>query len=484
MKNNLIQIKAGSFLESSLTYQNSKPNYLKDFYEWYNVRLKDGFFKIDLIPFSELDKWTFTENKDAIVHDSGKFFRIEGVRVKTNFGLVSEWDQPIINQPEIGILGIITKIVNGIRFFLMQTKMEPGNVNVLQLSPTLQATKSNFTKVHKGKTPEYLEFFTDRKLSKVLIDQLQTEQGARFLKKRNRNMVVEVSTDVDLKDDFKWLTLAEIKDLLTHDNIVNMDARSVISTISLIDEDVKHSLQELNLIDMDCISINNHLIEGFGFELLKSICTYRNNYKSQEELISWVTQQRVNFELGPEKIPLSQLKNWQISNDRIFNSDLFFSVIAVKVSTGTREIASWTQPLISDKNVGLLGFIAKKLNGVLHFLVQAKVEPGNIDIVELSPTVSCSNFEFVVKSKKKIPFVEYFYPENIYKIHFSAIQSEEGGRFYHMQNKNMIIEVPSNEISEIPENYCWMTLNQMMDFMKFGMFNIEARSIISSLKFI
>ena len=42
---------------------------------------------------------------------------------------------------------------------LMQAKMEPGNVNPLQLSPTVQATRSNYTQVHRGTGTRYLEYF-------------------------------------------------------------------------------------------------------------------------------------------------------------------------------------------------------------------------------------------------------------------------------------------------------------------------------------
>lgn len=72
---------------------------------------------------------------------------------------VSTWDQPIINQPEIGFLGFIVKKIQGVYHFLMQAKIEPGNLNVVQLSPTLQATRSNYTRVHKGAIPKYLEYF-------------------------------------------------------------------------------------------------------------------------------------------------------------------------------------------------------------------------------------------------------------------------------------------------------------------------------------
>jgi hypothetical protein len=46
--------------------------------------------------------------------------------------------------------------------------------------------------VHGGKSPTYLEYFNGEKDVTVLVDQLQSEQGARFLHKRNRNIIVEV----------------------------------------------------------------------------------------------------------------------------------------------------------------------------------------------------------------------------------------------------------------------------------------------------
>jgi len=151
--------------------------------------------------------------------------------VKTNYGNLSEWEQPIINQPEIGYLGFITKEFDGILHFLVQAKIEPGNVNNVQLSPTLQATRSNYTQVHNGKAPRYLEYFRDRNRCTVLLDQLQSEQGARFLHKRNRNIIVQTEENVEIHDDFIWLTLGQIKKLIQYDNLVNMDTRTVISGI-------------------------------------------------------------------------------------------------------------------------------------------------------------------------------------------------------------------------------------------------------------
>ena len=41
----------------------------------------------------------------------------------------------------------------------MQAKIEPGNINKIQLSPTIQATKSNFTQKHGGRKTELFGIF-------------------------------------------------------------------------------------------------------------------------------------------------------------------------------------------------------------------------------------------------------------------------------------------------------------------------------------
>ncbi len=404
-------------------------------------------FKVKEIPFSKFDQWDFNTGQDYLEHSSGKFFRIEGIKVRTNFGALPTWEQPIINQPEIGILGILSKVFYNTRYFLMQAKMEPGNVNLLQLSPTTQATKSNFSRVHKGNAPDYLEYFLNRSKSTILIDQLQSEQGGRFLQKRNRNMVVDVKEDIEVLSNFFWLTMSDIKELLKIDNFVNMDARSVIATIPI------------------------------------SRCTDNGVYKAKE-LKSWYIDQKVHYELEIEKIPLSKLENWKIGEDSIYQNNRYFSVIGVEVEAGTREVSSWTQPMLKDLNIGLIGLLRKNINGVDHYLMQAKVMPGNIDIIDLSPTITISNWKYFISNGKTNPplrprFYDSFIGTKRGKVLYDVNQSEEGGRFYHMQTRNMIVEI--NEYFEIPENYKWMTRNQIMAFMELGMNNIETRSLISTL---
>lgn len=468
-------IKSESFFCSSLTRENKFQNF-KTFKAWLAERCRPDEFKVEQVPLDEMEKWSLDNDGNRFSHDSGRFFHIEGLHVKTNFGGDHEWDQPIINQPEIGFLGFITRVFDGTRYFLIQAKMEPGNINTLQISPSLQATKSNFTQVHKGKRPTFLEFFNGEKQVIILTDHLQTEQGGRFFKKRNRNIVIEINEDIELPDEFCWLTLGELKALLRKDNVLNMDTRSVLSTIPLIEDAVINGLQPFDLFDLRAKLSEN------GKKFLKSYVS-KDSFNTIDGLLSWYTKQKTHWEIEVTRKPLCKLEGWHINKMAVESDARYFSVIGVKVTAGTREVTHWMQPLLKDSNIGLLAFVCQEINGVLHFLVQAKVEPGNIDIIELSPTVSCSNFEFV-KTRENRPFLfdEVFSKDS--KVMYDSLQSEEGGRFYMIQNRNMIVEIPEGVKVDLPYNYTWMTLAQMKEFMRYGMFNIEARSIISAISFI
>ena len=135
------------FLKSAFSYDNSFITY-DDVISWVTKQNQQIKVEVNTIPFKKLIHWNFENNR--LSHKTGNFFSIDGINVKTNWGNINSWDQPIINQPEIGYLGFIAKSFNGILHFLVQAKVEPGNVNHVQLSPTLQATKSNYLRGTQG----------------------------------------------------------------------------------------------------------------------------------------------------------------------------------------------------------------------------------------------------------------------------------------------------------------------------------------------
>lgn len=460
-----IQLLRSAFTESNPFISTS------EVLAWLQQRNNEVTVTVEQIAFNQLQGWQFDEDQSSLRHVSGRFFSIDGIDVQTNWGLVPTWQQPIINQPEIGYLGILVKEFDGVLYFLLQAKIEPGNINNVQLSPTLQATKSNYTQVHGGKQPAYLEHFKNASPANVLFDQLQSEQGARFLQKRNRNLIVKVDEDITVQEDFVWLTLAQIKLLMRHSNVVNMDTRTVISCISykLFSEFGMNGLPE---------GTKGTLFFKSFFE--KNIALY-----SFDELIAWITQLKCQYELRIRQIPLHRVKGWVITDSEIkHESGRFFKVIATKVAISNREVSSWSQPLVQPINEGLIAFVITEIHGVLHFLVQAKLECGNFDILELAPTVQTITGDYR-NPEYTVPFLDVVLnaaPENIW---YDAKQSEEGGRFYQEQNRNLIVHVPNAAALSLPENFTWMTLHQLQTFIKFNNYlNIQARSLLSTIGFI
>ena len=348
-------------IHSLLTTENPI-NSTESLKEWIEQRNREVQVDVKLIPFSKMTGWHVDED-GSLRHDSGRFFSIQGIHVETDYGNVHSWDQPIINQPEIGYLGILTKEINGTLYFLMQAKIEPGNVNCVQISPTLQATKSNYTQVHKGKKPAYLDYFVNVKPDHVLLDQLQSEQGARFLRKRNRNIIIKVDEDIEVLPDFRWMTLGQIKEFMHHDNMVNMDTRTVLSGIEYIDYITPLTNLE-NLSD-------------FGRDMLKS-ARMQEGIHTMPQILSWLSGLKSRYDLFVSNKPIDKLEGWHRSEDEIANNDnKYFRIIGVNVSISNREVTSWCQPLVQPLQQGLCVFIVRKIGGIYHFLVQAKLECGN-----------------------------------------------------------------------------------------------------------
>ena len=477
--------KESDFLQSALTRENAFQS-LDSFRQWFQDRNNAGEFSVEIIPLDKLQKWSADPKTGDYIHDSGKFFQIHGLKVETNFGGEQSWEQPIINQPEIGILGIITKKFDGVRYFLMQAKMEPGNVNVLQLSPTVQATKSNYTQAHEGKLPNYLEYFLEKGRGHVLYDQLQSEQGARFFKKRNRNIIIEVEEEIPVLDDFRWLTLWEIKELLKEDDIVNMDSRTVVSCIPLIDTVMKSNALQAGPSELGQLRPFGRDLSDYAQALFVSgLVDDRHTEEDADSLISWITELKTIFELKTEYVPLNELKDWKVTDGKVAHSSgNFFSVIGVSVKAGSREVVGWTQPLLAQEDIGIVSFITQLRNGVLHFLVQAKVEAGNFDTLELTPTVSCAEPKKRLSLGDTPPFLELVMNASPKQVRHKSIQSEEGGRFYHFRNEYRIIELSESTQLELPINYKWMSLRQIMELMRYNnYFNIEARGLLSCLSF-
>lgn len=199
---------------------------------WLKERQESYPVTVEEIGMRDVQGWK-VESNGNIVHDSGKFFSIVGVKVTGAADReVPSWSQPMLKQEEVGISGVLVQQKAGVPHYLFYAKFEPGNVNYVQISPALQASEGNLSRAHKGKRPRLAEYFDGTK-GKLLASVEGIEDGGRFYRKVNRSMLVEVdaSEEVPITDDYIWLTLPQIRKLLRVDRVVNSLARNVCALL-------------------------------------------------------------------------------------------------------------------------------------------------------------------------------------------------------------------------------------------------------------
>ncbi len=426
---------------------------LTDFHAWLAQRHRVNDFAVERTALEAMADWHVDTATGDIAHRSGKFFAVRGLRVHTDQQGTASWSQPIIVQPEIGILGILVKKFDGRPHCLMQAKMEPGNVNLLQLSPTVQATRSNYTRVHHGGAVPYLEHFVAPQRGRVVFDALQSEQGSWFLGKRNRNMIVEVSGDVPVHDDFCWLDLDQIADLLTVPNLVNMDSRTVLSGMPFLRP------------------------ERDGPSPRRALHTF-------EALLSWFTEMKAKRSLSQRTVPLATVAHWRYADGEIrHDSGRYFSIVGVNVRASSREVAKWSQPMLKPAGRGVIGFLGRRIDGVFHVLVQAKTEAGTHDLVELAPTVSCAPVNYAHLPPARRPrYLDELQGASADRTLVDVVHSEEGGRFLHAENRYLVVDVGEDFALDVPDDFCWMTADQLTAFAQHGNYvNVAARCLLGCL---
>lgn len=182
-------------------------------------------------------------------------------------------------------------------------------------------------------------------------------------------------------------------------------------------------------------------------------------------------------------VPLSELDSWNFTDSEISHKNGYsFKVIFCDIEIEGREVTHWDQPLFEAVGTAVFGLAYADFDGKRKFLVHAKPEAGCFDIIEAAPTVqyeaSVTECDYDAVGKR---FFELCKNKNNVKT--DVILSEEGGRFYHEQNRNILLQVDKNDFSDLPEGYFWLdfkTLNRMVQFN--NCLNIQLRNLLSLLE--
>ncbi len=393
------------------------------------------------IPFSGLHGWSFADGSGNLRHATGRFFSVTGMHSSAYPG-----GTPVLVQPETGVLGLLLKEFDGLPHALMQAKFEPGNLAGPQLSPTVQATHSNYTRVHGGSAVPYLDhFLAPGAGDEVLADGPQSEQGHWFWRKHNRNIVVRTRADVPVRDRFRWVPLPLLHGLLCERHLVNMDSRSVLACLP-----------------------PPYDVQGrrpYGSE---NPAPYRlDGLHSLPAIRAWLARQPA----APGRlVPLRSLTAWRVTDDALTGPGPH-RIIAVDVRAEGREVSAWTQPLLAPARPGFAAFALRRFDSVPHLLVAAVRQPG-FARAELGATVQ--------EGATGGPYVRILRAALGSRVLYDGELSEEGGRFHRALTRYRLVEVPD---AHAPEGHLWVTPHQLGQLVRGGAgVTVEARTLLACLR--
>ena len=387
------------------------------------------------ITLDECSDWILQEE---LRHITGRYFSVCGIRkLKQEYVL--------IRQPELGLLASLVTSHQQKHYILIQNKAEPGNLPIYQWAPTVQATLSNYKRVHGGRSTPYLDYFKESK-----IDVLASEQGDRFLNKFNRNAMRLINDKFEIHfPNYLWIELSEFKNKLRASNKINTDLRSVISSSDWtfmseshvpifsnekLPDRIKSSFQ-LSYSILDKIKLSNAL---------------RNLIKASEKLHE-----------HSEIVPLHSLKSFSIRSEGIYKKEHHSFVQYYHIRLPSREVDEWCQPLfhLSGEQVCALCFIIE--DGSAYFFLRLYNDIGFENRFEYGPSLQLSSTDTTVLSsevtdllKKERALVE-------------IEQTDEGGRFYQNICRYKVIEVDEAEKNLFEaDSGIWLSLSEIQQLSK------------------
>jgi dTDP-4-dehydro-6-deoxy-alpha-D-glucopyranose 2,3-dehydratase len=395
--------------------------------------IKDAFLKsnkkkfiVREIGISNLEDWSF-DAQENLVHKSNAFFKLTGINK-------NESNSGILLQGDIGTLGILCCFYEDMLHFLIQFKQEPGNILQSQLSPTLQATLSNQNKKHGGNAPKYMDYFQKANKENLVIQKNLPEQGGRYWKKYNNNIIV--LTDFFEPDkNFKWMTLGQIFKFSEIDSSINSCLRSVLSLIY-------SPLYNLSTMEID------NKITNFKNKI-------KNSAQLQNSVINFYNKDEDKFIFPHEKNP--------------------FHVVGVSIEIRDREVSNWNQPLIVETNLSDYALISLVFKNERYYLLNIEEQPGYEFGFVFGVTAINSDFSLELNDQLNLDQLKLVKKINM---------SEEGGRFLHTAVNKSFYELEIDDLNFHFKNILLVNDDEINRINLLGLLGMELRSMLFFSKYV
>lgn len=399
------------------------------------LRLRDeatAGFSIRRIPFSQVKGWSLVNG--ALSHESGGFFSVIGATCDNDPQLAGIY----LLQPQQALNGLLMAVIEGERHLLLQVGIEPGNLGGAQFRPTVQATPSNYLRMHNGAATGYVDYFLGHQPGAVPVsDSSHPDLGGRYFMKNKRLVYVEVIDPPPAEAGFAWVSCRVARQLASLGGTVNIDLRSMLALMPWDD------------------FIDDTPSEGVAAALRASLAE-----PLRADVIGRVMVELQRHAAGAARldriVPLSELSGWQFTEDGMQEVDgrQGFDVHFFDIVGPSREVKRWTQPLIDSRSPGRVDLCTRIREGRLEVLVDVRPECGLACSAALLPSVIRYPGSFV-----PAPLEEALDSLAGTSILLETQENDEGGRFYLDSSTCRVVLLTEN--IECGPSHAWLTVSEL-----------------------
>ena len=371
--------------------------------DWLALERSDIAMTVTRISAEQCEPWVRTEIN---------FFRAD-----RRFFSIQQKSSLFINQPEVGILAFLFFRESSSVRTLIQAKPEPGNTFITQIAPSIQATKSNYSRAHGGSETVYLKDLLSliNQPGLVVNDTLQSEHGYRFWRKLNRNISAFTTHPLIAHQHFKSVSVRSLLSMLHDDFAINTDARSVLASSrwqSLMDEGATPFSQDKSDWAMSLMkSYNANSQFGIALNLLNKSRKEGNPREIPNRALSAISHQ------GETQSIVDEFNH--------NNSIEFFGI-----TSDSREVSNWNQPLYLQRESDKQVLLCRSSTEGLQFLLKTRSEPGLVNRVEFGTSFNESDLNTKPDSRTIHVVQEVKRVIQLSSPVIRCEQSDEGGRFF------------------------------------------------------
>jgi len=209
----------------------------------------------------------------------------------------------------------------------------------------------------------------------------------------------------------------------------------------------------------------------------------RNSFYNLEDLRAWIDGIRERSSVVLARKDVNRLEGWNVDPETgviSHRSGEFFSIIGIETTNASREVSGWDQPFVYQREMGVLGIVRSTFDGVHHYLLNAKFEPGNTLLYQISPTLQATYSNLKTAHGGRVPrFSEFFVDAPEESVIYRQWLAEDGGRFFEKSNLNMVVHVDATLLPDVPDDFRWFTLSQVKQLLlEDNYINPHVRSIL------